>query len=223
MAFNVFVSYKYNDSSVENLPGNNFTEVHDYVDKLQIKLNEGDQIYRGEKQDEDLSDKNDDYIWDHLKNKIFYTSITVVLISPEMKESHKYDKSQWIPWEIYYALRETKRADKQSHRNAVLGVVLPDVNGNYDYMLEKKNCCTSNCICWHTDKLFTILRKNMFNKKDKNKSNCLVGDNVYSGYPSYINMVRWDTFISNISGNLGIAEKIKDNKDDYDLHLSVNE
>lgn len=33
----------------------------------------------------------------------------------------------------------------------------------------------------------------------KTYSNCNIGDNVYRGYVSYIHMVRWDSFINNIS------------------------
>ena len=56
-----------------------------------------------------------------------------------MKEYGKYDKSQWIPWEIYYSLRETVRSDRKSHRNAILAVVLPDKQGNYEYALKSNN------------------------------------------------------------------------------------
>ena len=49
-----------------------------------------------------------------------------------MKEYGKYDKSQWIPWEICYSLRETVRGDWKSHRNAILAVVCK-YSANYRY------------------------------------------------------------------------------------------
>lgn len=93
-----------------------------------------------------------------------------------MKEPHSYDKSQWIPWEIRYSLKEYTRgfdsdtkkdATHTSHTNGILAVVLPDANGSYSYMIEHKYCCTFGCRLLHTDKLFgyckTIcsIRKNL--------------------------------------------------------------
>ena len=60
-------------------------------------------------------------------------TITIVLISPNMKEAGKWQRSQRIPWEISYSLRETTRNDRTSHNNAILAVILPNKNGNYDY------------------------------------------------------------------------------------------
>lgn len=66
-----------------------------------------------------------------------------------MKEPRKWQRSQWIPWEIYYSLRETTRNDKTSHNNALLAVVLPDRLGSYEYFDE--------------DDLFPILQDNISN------------------------------------------------------------
>ena len=104
--------------------------------------------------------------------EIFDSSITIVLISPNMKELNKSEDEQWIPWEVSYSLRETTRNDRTSRRNGILAVVLPDINGGYDYMLEPKMCCQSGCTLWHTNKLFKVLRANMFNQIEKTYSNC---------------------------------------------------
>ena len=72
MGHKIFVSYKYNDTNVENLSyllGT--TAVHDYVDYIQNRILNDDDIYKGEKSDEDISSWNEDDIWEHLKDKIY--------------------------------------------------------------------------------------------------------------------------------------------------------
>jgi len=56
---------------------------------------------------------------------------------------------------------------------------------------------------------------------EKTYSNCNIGDNVYRGYVSYIHMVRWDSFINNISFWINEVKKIQDKKDEYDIHINV--
>lgn len=224
MGHKIFISYKYSDTSVKHLertPWYESTKVRHYVDELQDKLEEDDHINKGELDGEDLSNFKDSTVESKLRNKIFDSSITIVLISPNMKELNKSEDEQWIPWEVSYSLRETTRNDRTSRRNGILAVVLPDINGGYDYMLEPKMCCQSGCTLWHTNKLFKVLRANMFNQIEKTYSNCNIGDNVYRGYVSYIHMVRWDSFINNISFWINEVKKIQDKKDEYDIHINV--
>ena len=96
-----------------------------------------------------MSDRSESYIWEHLKDKIYDSSVTIVLISPNMRERGKWQRSQWIPWEIAYSLRETQRSDYTSHNNAILAVILPDKNGSYNY--------------YRKDNLFPILKDNIDN------------------------------------------------------------
>lgn len=223
MGKNIFVSYKYADDQVQHLFGCFPTTVRDYVDVLIKKFNnETDHAYRGEGTDEDLSHLSDDAIYERLKNKIYYTTVTVVLISPNMRLQDRLDRNQWIPWEIYYSLREIPRNSRTSHRNGILAVVLPDVNGSYDYMMEEKKCCSKGCTSYSTGKLFHILKNNMFNKKDDNVKTCINGDTIHYGNSSYIHMVRWCDFINNIDYHIGFAEFLKACSKDYNLHISVN-
>lgn len=152
MGRKIFVSYKYWDSDVYVVP--NITvgvpKVMDYVSWLEKKFTErSDHIYKGEHDDEDLSFKSEDYIWSSLKDKIYDSSITIVLISPNMKEKYKWERSQWIPWEISHSLRETTRSNFKRHSNAVLAVILPDKYNNYDYYdsLNKFEILSENIKC----------------------------------------------------------------------------
>ena len=104
-----------------------------YVDYIKNKVLCDDDIYKGENSDEDISLWSEDAIWNHLKNKIYDSTLTIVLISPNMKETGKWQRSQWIPWEISFSVRETTRNNRTSHRNALLVVILPDKSGSYDY------------------------------------------------------------------------------------------
>lgn len=224
MGKKIFISYKYGDTAVQHLSRNyswEITKVRDYVDELQDKLEETDHLNKGEKDGEDLSNFKDETIASKLRDKIYDSSVTIVLISPNMKDSGISENDQWIPWEVSYSLKEVTREDKTSRTNGVLAVVIPDRTGNYNYMLEPKLCCGSGCTVWHTDKLFKILRENMFNKIDKTNKDCNIGDNVYTGFVSYIHMVRWDEFINNIDLYINIVTSIRDNKEDYEIKKNI--
>lgn len=146
----IFVSYKYKDTDVKPLPYTDQpTKCRDYVDFIENYLDIVEHVYKGEGSDEDLSDKSEDYIWSHLKDKLYDSSLTIVLISPNMKAPREWQRSQWIPWEISYSLREVTRNGRTSHSNAILGVILPNRAGLYTYYDENN--------------LFPILRDNIKN------------------------------------------------------------
>lgn len=152
MGRKIFVSYKYWDEDVYPITkiSGITPKARDYVSWLEEKFrNRSDHIYKGEHDNEDLSLKSEDYIWSSLKDRIYDSSITIVLISPNMKETYKWERSQWIPWEIAYSIRETKRNDLKSHSNAILAVVLPDKHNTYDYYknLNKFKILSENIEC----------------------------------------------------------------------------
>ena len=112
MGHKIFVSYKYADADVKNLTWWGNSTVRDYVTEFQNKLSDEDDINKGEEDDEDLSGLSEEVIWEKLKNRIYDSSVTVVFISPNMRESGKADRDQWIPWEISYSLKEISRKTK---------------------------------------------------------------------------------------------------------------
>ena len=61
MGKKIFVSYKYSDSLVQNLPAKLYTTARDYVDKLDDLIEDEDHVYKGEHDDEDLSHLNHCY------------------------------------------------------------------------------------------------------------------------------------------------------------------
>ncbi|GAL10977.1 hypothetical protein JCM19233_1962 [Vibrio astriarenae] len=193
----VFISYKYGDSNVKKLNNIYDTKVRDYVDKLQSLLEAKNHINKGEADGEDLSDFADSTIASKLRDKIYDSSVTIVVISKGMKEP-KPDSEQWIPWEVSYSLKESTRNDRTSQSNGVLGVVIPDKNGSYNYFLERSNCGGCACRTIKNTNTFSILRENMFNIKHPTKQKCQYGKDVYTGESSYIAVVEWEKFYENI-------------------------
>jgi hypothetical protein len=195
MGIKVFVSYKHGDNSVQRLTRYGNSTARDYVDYLSENTLKND-VYKGE-YNEDLSAFKDDTIKNRLKDKIHDSSVTLVLISPNMKDSYKNESDQWIPWEISYSLKEIMRNDKTSHTNGILAVILPDCNGSYSYFIQDGTCKCCNSKTIKTDTLFRILEKNMFNAKVLNPSNCPYCKSYSEGKSSYIEQVKWCDFISN--------------------------
>ena len=212
-ANNVFVSYKYHDSDVKPLVGST-TTVRDYVNYLEKIFDVSEKVYyRGEEDDNDLSDFTEDTIRQYLSNKIFYTTVTIVLLSPNMYDRSLPENEQWIPWEISYSLKETRRESGKSHMNAVLVVVLPDRNGKYDYAVNQFDCHRTI----HTDRFFPIIRKNMFNIKKPEMGSCKCGCQVYRGVCSYIPLVTWSDFIKDHSGCIRMALDNKENWESFNI------
>lgn len=120
MARKTFISYKY-------------SEARSVRDKIVDALGNDAVFYKGETSDSpDMTDLRTETIRNNLKDMLFDTSVTIVVVSPEMV------RSNWIDWEIEYSLREYSRNGKISHTNGLVGVVMK-VNGSYDWIKETTN------------------------------------------------------------------------------------
>ena len=233
MGRKIFVSYKYGDNDVENIIGMNgkwgLCTVRNYVDKLEeILKDKTEHIYKGESDGEDLSQLSDDTIWEKLKNRIYDSTLTIVMLSKGMREKYKAEKHQWIPQEISYSLKEISRIDSSgnsvtSKTNALIAVIVPDINGSYDYFTYKKDCCNTGCTHYnnYSDCIFTIMSKNMFNKKEPDKEQCDNNSYIYYGESNYMLCVKWNDFVDNVDQYIDRAYSIQDNQDEYDIAKTI--
>lgn len=228
MGRKIFVSYKYGDTYVEDL--NVFedtiwgkqkiqTKARHYVDKLEILISSEDHIFKGENNGESLANFSDEYIASSLRDKIYDSSITIILISKGMRHIWQAEKDQWIPWEISYSLKEYKRLGRTSLSNGILAVVLPDEFGSYEYYLTQDTIC--NCTNYNTPFLFQILRDNMFNLKNPNTHLCSNGSTVHSGEFSYIKSVKWEEFENSPNYYLNKAIELRDSKEQYNITKTI--
>lgn len=74
--------------------------------------------------------------------------------------------------------------------------------------------------------MFTIIKENMFNRKNPITNVCKGDTKVWYGECNYIPMVRWDYFVNHVSELIERAERIKEDfekNDSYILHLGVNQ
>ncbi|MEL4306919.1 TIR domain-containing protein [Joostella sp. CR20] len=227
MARKVFVSYKYSDSLVQDLGiyQDSFlgklkitTTARHYVDEISEHLIGDDHIYKGENDDESMENLADSSISSRLGDKIFDSSVTIVLISKGMKEPFTSERDQWIPWEVSYSLKKQTRSDRSSSTNGVIAVILPDENGSYEYYITRDGEC--NCRSLNTPILFQIIRDNMFNVKEPDRRVCN-NSWVYSGDSSYIQSVKWSDFIANPTKYIDKAIELRDKKDDFNIVKTI--
>lgn len=219
MGRKIFVSYKYGDAGVYQLGNNYDTRARHYVDLLQEKLAENYHINKGEEDGEDLSAFKEESIESRLRDKIFDSSVTIVLISKNMKTNNS-EADQWIPWEISYSLKEHTREERTSRANAILGVVVPDEYGNYDHFIQDDSCPHCNCRTLMTDRTFSIIGNNILNKKNPSKLNChnhYKGNEPHTGDHSYIHVVKWHEFILDVNNYVNTAVRISENAHEYNI------
>ena len=193
MAHKTFISYKYSDV-VDGKGSDNLR------DRIIRKLGENAKYYKGENgYTKDISDRSADYIKQTLKDKLYDTSVTIVILTPNMK------MSAWIEWELEYSLRNVTRGDRTSRPNGIVAVVQKQPTYGYgDGYSWFRNYDNS----WSTYNLFPVIRNNRNNKK------------YYAPYNlpmNYIDIITEDAFLNNPNKYIDDAFYKCQNSSSYNL------
>lgn len=199
MAHKTFISYKY-------------SEAKDLRDDIIAALGDAATYYKGETSDSpDLTDKSTDTIKKNLKDMMYDTSVTIVILSPNMTDSN------WIDWEIEYCVKNITRKNRTSHTNGVVGVIMK-VDGGYSWFKKSGTNCHGNpTVSYEMDKLFDIISENHFNSNPKqwHCDQCKTYDWLNG---SYISFIEEETFLENPQKYIDNAyEKSENDAKGYDL------
>lgn len=199
MARKTFISYKY--SEAQNLR-----------DEILESLGDDATYYQGETSESaDLTDTSTENIKEDLKDMMFNTSVTIIIISPNVKQS------KWIDWEIEYCLKRITRKDRTSQTNGVLAVI-QKVNGNYDWFKSLNPQLDGCSYSSYSDHLvYDIINKNRGNQTPKVYS-CDTCKSISSLTGSYISYVKEEVFLNDPHTYIENAYNKSDQPDeDYDL------
>jgi len=205
MARKTFISYKYSEAQ----------ELRDTIIK---SLGKDALFYKGETSETpNKTDTTTANIKEHLKKMIHDTSVLIVIISPNMIESN------WIDWEISYALKEITRDDKTSRINGIIGVIQKDYKG-YEWLITKGAKGDGTKYISHKgEKLYEIIKKNRHNSTppkyayESHKIWC-------SEEGSYISLVKEEIFLKDPKKHIEQAyNKIKDVNKNYNITKTLEE
>lgn len=199
MAHKTFISYKY-------------SEARKLRDDIIVALGDDATYYKGETSDSpDLTDTSTENIKKNLKDMMYDTSVTIVILSPNMTES------KWIDWEIEYCLKDITRKDRTSHTNGVVGVIMK-VNGSYNWFKKTgTNCHGSSTVSYELDKVFDIISENHFNSNPKqwHCDKCKTYDWLNG---SYIAFIEQEDFLEDPQRYIDNAyDKSENDASGYDL------
>lgn len=192
MARKTFISYKYSESA-------------DLRDAIIRAMGEDATFYNGERVDSpDMTDLKTATIKKALTDMMFNTSVLIVIISPNMRQS------KWIDWEIEYCLQNNTREGRTSQTNGVIGVI-KKVNGGYDWFKTQNQqidgCTTSS---YSTTLVYDIINKNRFNQEPKIYS-CEKCKSVIEATASYISYIDEERFLADPNKYIEIAYSKSEN------------
>ena len=199
MARKTFISYKW--SEAQNLR-----------DRIIKALGDDATYYKGETSDSpDLTDASTENINRALKDMMYDTSVTIVILSPNMRDS------KWIDWEIEYCVKNITRKNRTSHTNGVVGVIMK-VNGGYSWFKKSGvNCHGTHIVSYDMTKVFNIISGNHFNSNPEiwHCDKCRTYDFLNG---SYITFVEEDDFLEHPQFYIDNAyEKSENDASGYEL------
>ncbi len=190
MAHKTFISYKYRDV-VENKEKDNLR------DRIINKLGDDAKYYLGENSSSPyLGDLKTETIKRKLSDMIYGTSVMIVILSPNIKQS------DWMEWEIKYALREQTRQDRKSYPNGIIAVVKKQDYAYYGYSWMKKYNGD-----WDESYLFPVLKNNRNNRTSYS----------YTLSQNYVDIVTEEEFMRNPSKYIEEAFNKSQNIEYYDI------
>jgi len=189
----------------------NYSEAQSLRDKIIESLGEAALYYKGETSTSpNLTDTSTQNIKNNLKNMIFDTTVTIIVVSPNIKQS------KWIDWEIEYSLKEYKRNSRASKTNGIVAVI-QKINGDYSW-IRKKNIKNDGHSTYTNDTsfLFDIINNNRFNQVPKEYicEDCLTVD---ANKGSYISIIEEDDFLKNPDFYIENAYQKSQNVENYNL------
>ncbi len=202
-AHKTFISYKY-------------SEAKDLRDRIIKAMGENAIYYKGENGfSPNKSNDSDDAIWNYLKDMIWGTSVTIVIISPNMKQS------SWIESEISYSLRKVTKGETQSQTNGIVAVI-QKVNGTYDwfkYSIQHNDGHTTTN--YRENLAFDIISQNRGNQVPKQYC-CEYCKSIDPMSGSYISYVEEDEFLSHCNEYVEKAyDKSLNNHSGYEVKPNV--
>lgn len=199
MAHKTFISYKY-------------SEAQELRDAIIEAMGEDATFYQGETAESpDLTDTSTENIKRHLRDMMFNTSVTIVIISPSMR------KSKWIDWEIEYSLKKVPRKDRTSQRNGVVGVIMK-IDGGYDWFRDTVKKEDGHLLTeYNEDLVFPIISNNRRNQNPK-VYHCEKCKSIDRLTGSYISFVDEETFLADIDTYINNAfDKSENDASGYDI------
>ncbi|WP_404991294.1 TIR domain-containing protein [Cupriavidus pauculus] len=199
MARKTFISYKY-------------SEAQDLRDRIVDSLGDDAIYYRGETTESpDLTDTTAENIKNNLKDMMFDTSVTIVIVSPNMVQS------KWIDWEIEYSLKEITRDERTSATNGVVGVIMKS-GGGYDWLTASQtnaDGCSVRTI--DGNKLYPIINNNRYNIKGDDGFACAHCKTYDRLTGSYISLVDEELFLKDPGFYIESAYDKSKKLDEYNI------
>lgn len=176
MAHNTFISYKY-------------SEARDVRDRIIDALGDDAVYYKGETSDSpDMTDFKTKTIREALKDMLFDTTVTIVVVSPHMTES------KWIDWEIEYSLREYSRNGVKSSPNGLVGVI-KKCDGGYGWIKTvTRNADKCRTASFDKSLLYPIIVGNRCNQDPKEYA-CNKCRSIHWLNGSYMALVEEEKFL----------------------------